>query len=182
MNLYGRTNANVYNFCRLSELLLFTARPHIHLGQVLSSHSIVSSSRNVRPCASRGDRWIGHWRTTWSTICSSTPHSQAPEGPNANCVSEAETSDTGAGTVKPNQRGSRKGHSGRVGAGIGDESMKSRSVVLPLHLPSAILPERRTYVLLSRNAIINALCPQGDLIYGRPPGFKSPPAPAGVMG
>jgi len=22
-----------------------------------------------------GDRWIGHWRTTWSTVCSSAPHS-----------------------------------------------------------------------------------------------------------
>ena len=24
--------------------------------------------------------WIGHWRTTWSTVCSSAPHSQAGEG------------------------------------------------------------------------------------------------------
>jgi len=46
---------------------------------VLSSHSIVSSFRTVRPCSPRGDGWIGHWRTTWSTVCSSAPHSQAAE-------------------------------------------------------------------------------------------------------
>jgi len=43
---------------------------------VLSSHSIVSSSRTVRPCSPLGGRWIGHWRTAWSTICPSSPHSQ----------------------------------------------------------------------------------------------------------
>ena len=26
-----------------------------------------------------GRRWIEHWRTTWSTVCSSVPHSQAAE-------------------------------------------------------------------------------------------------------
>ena len=47
--------------------------------QVLSSHSIVSSSRTVRPCSPWVGRWIGHWRTTWSTVCYSAPHSQAAE-------------------------------------------------------------------------------------------------------
>ena len=45
-------------------------------GRCLSSQSIVWSSRTVRPCS----RWIGHWRTTWSVVCSSAPHSQAAEG------------------------------------------------------------------------------------------------------
>jgi len=45
---------------------------------VLSSHSVVSSSRTVRPCSPWGCRWIGHWRTTWSTVCSA-PNSQAAE-------------------------------------------------------------------------------------------------------
>ena len=44
---------------------------------MLSSHSIISSSRTVRPCSPWGDWWIGHWRTTWSTVCSYVPHSQA---------------------------------------------------------------------------------------------------------
>ena len=56
-----------------------TAWPHQISGQVLSSHSIVSSSRTVRPCSPWGGRWIGHWRTTWSTVCLSAPHSQAAE-------------------------------------------------------------------------------------------------------
>jgi len=55
-----------------------TAWPHQISGQVLSSHSVVSSSRIVSPCSPWGDRWIGHWRTTWSTVCSA-PHSQATE-------------------------------------------------------------------------------------------------------
>jgi len=46
---------------------------------VLSSHSNISPSRTVRPCSPRGGRRIGHWRTTWSSVCSSTPHSQAAE-------------------------------------------------------------------------------------------------------
>jgi len=48
-------------------------------GQVWSSHSIVSSPRNVGPCRPRGGQWIGHWRTTRLTVCSSAPHSQAAE-------------------------------------------------------------------------------------------------------
>jgi len=42
-------------------------------------HSIVSSSRTARPCSPWGGRWIGHQRSTWSTVCSSAPHSQAAE-------------------------------------------------------------------------------------------------------
>ena len=49
-------------------------------GQVLSSQYIVSSSRIVRPCSPWGCRWIGHWRTTGSTVCSSVPYSQVVEG------------------------------------------------------------------------------------------------------
>jgi len=46
---------------------------------MLSSHSVVSSSRTVRPCSPWGGRWIGHWRTTCLTVCSSAPHSQVAE-------------------------------------------------------------------------------------------------------
>jgi len=34
----------------------------------------------VRPCSPSEGRWFGHWRTTWSTDCSSAPHSYVPEG------------------------------------------------------------------------------------------------------
>ena len=68
-----------FPFRRLSGLLLSTAWPHKISGEVLSSHSIVSSSWTVRLCSPWGGRWIGHWKTTWSTVCSSAPHSQAAE-------------------------------------------------------------------------------------------------------
>jgi len=45
-----------------------TAWPHWITGQVLSSHSIASSSRTVRHCSLLGGLWIGHWKTTWSTF------------------------------------------------------------------------------------------------------------------
>ena len=49
----------------------------LDLGTGVEHHSIVSSSRTARSCSLLGGRWIGHWRTTWSTVCSSAPHSQA---------------------------------------------------------------------------------------------------------
>ena len=64
---------------RLSELLLPTAWPHKISGQMLSSHSIVSSFKTVKLCSPWGGRWIGHWRTTSSTVCSFAPHSQTAE-------------------------------------------------------------------------------------------------------
>jgi len=63
----------------LRQFFIITAWPHCISGQVLSRHSIVSSSRTVRLLSPWGGRWIGHWRTTWSTVCSSAPHSQAAE-------------------------------------------------------------------------------------------------------
>jgi len=56
-----------------------TAWPHWISGQMFTSPSIVASSRTVRPCSPWRGRWIGHWRTTRSTVCSSAPHSQAAE-------------------------------------------------------------------------------------------------------
>jgi len=45
---------------------------------VLSSHSVVSSSRTFSPCCTWWSRWIGHCRTTCSTVCS-VPQSLAAE-------------------------------------------------------------------------------------------------------
>jgi len=50
-------------------VLQTTAWPRWISGQVLSSHSIVSSSRTIRPCSPWGGRWIEHWRITWSYCC-----------------------------------------------------------------------------------------------------------------
>jgi len=50
----------------------------LDLWAVLSSHSVLSSSsyRTVRSCNPWEGQWIWHWRTTWSAVCSSAPHSQ----------------------------------------------------------------------------------------------------------
>jgi len=75
----------------------------LDLGEVFSSHSIVSSSSTARPCSPSGGRWIRHWKTTWSTVCSSAPHSQARRrgGLSPFVQAGAETSDTNAEAVNP---------------------------------------------------------------------------------
>jgi len=60
----------------------------------------------------------------------------------------AETSDTGAEVVKPDPGCSWKGHSERVGAGVGVESAEPRSVVQPLRIPSVIRPDHHTSVFV----------------------------------
>jgi len=62
----------------------------------------------------------------------------------------AETSDTGVEAVKPNPGFSWEGHSGGVGAGVGDENADSCGAAHPLHIPLAIGPLRRTYVVVVR--------------------------------
>ena len=58
--------------------------------------------------------------------------------------------DTGVETVEPDPLCSWKGHCRRVGAGVGNKSMRSCMVVQELCMPSMIRPERRTSdVLLS---------------------------------
>jgi len=71
--------ASINNSSSFEQVLLSTAWPRWISGQVLSSHSVVSSSRTVRPCGPWGGRWICHWRTKWPTVCSSAPHSQVAE-------------------------------------------------------------------------------------------------------
>jgi len=45
--------------------------------------------QNNRPCRPWGGRWIWHRRTTWSTVCSSAPHSQAQRRPYSICASRS---------------------------------------------------------------------------------------------
>ena len=61
-----------YFFLRyLNELLLSTAMPQKISGQVLSCHSISHRPEPSGRAVHGGGWWIGHWRTTWSTVCSS---------------------------------------------------------------------------------------------------------------
>jgi len=71
-------------------------------------------------CATLTDRRGGH-----------TPFVQAA----------AETADTSAEAVESDSRSSWEGHSGGVGAGVGDESAESCGVIRPL---------RRTHVVVVR--------------------------------
>jgi len=43
-------------------------------------HEPHRKSRTVRSCSPWGGQWIELWRTIWSMLCSSAPHSQANEG------------------------------------------------------------------------------------------------------
>ena len=77
-------------------IVQITAGLHEISGLVLSSQLVVSSSRTVRPC-SPGVRWIEHWRTTWSTVCCSAPHSEVAEEAIPHlCRLEWKTFNTGA--------------------------------------------------------------------------------------
>jgi len=126
-----------------------TAWPHYISGQILSSHSIVSSTRTVRPCSPWGGRWIGHWRTTWSTVCSSAPHSQATEEAIPYLYKQERKRPT------PVQRRLSRTQAllGRVIPGVwltvvGDENAEPCGVVRPLCIPLVIRPLCRTYVVV----------------------------------
>ena len=43
------------------------------------SHYVCKQCPHVAHCAPWGGWWIVQWRTTWSKVCSSAPHSQAAE-------------------------------------------------------------------------------------------------------
>jgi len=62
----------------------------------------------------------------------------------------AEMSNTSAEAVKPDPGSSWEGHSGGVGAGVGDESAEACGVVRPLRFPLVIRPLGRTYVVVVR--------------------------------
>ena len=47
------------------------------LSSVEASQDLVPSSRLIRPCSPFGGLWWGQSSMMWSTVCSSTPHSQA---------------------------------------------------------------------------------------------------------
>ena len=60
----------------------------------------------------------------------------------------AETSDTGAEAVKTDPCSSWQGHSGRMGAGVGDKNAKSRKIVQPLLIPLVV--RQCAYVVVVR--------------------------------
>ena len=100
---------------------------------MLISHLIVLSSRTVRPCSPWGGRWIGHWRTTCSTVCSSAPHSKVAERPYRICASRSGNVRhrcRGREAVKVDPRCSWQRYF-RRGCRCRDKSAESRGVVQP---------------------------------------------------
>jgi len=73
------TNRHLHCMSSSFNPLLGRTRSLARCCSIIRRQSIVSSSRTVRPCTPWGGRWIGEWRTTWSTVCTYTPHSQATE-------------------------------------------------------------------------------------------------------
>jgi len=57
------------------------------------------------------------------------------------------------GEVKPDPRCSWEGHSGWVGAGVGNESVESCKVIRPLHIPLVVRQVRRAYVFVVRQSV-----------------------------
>ena len=132
--------------------IVVSVRPSSHCSSALDLGASVEQpfdcliSRTVKPCSPGGGRWVGHWRTTWSTVCSSAPHSQAAEEAIPHLCKQEQKLPT------PVRRRLKRTPAilGRVipgvCAGVGDESVESRKVVQPLRVPLVIRPLRRTYV------------------------------------
>ena len=127
-----------------------TAWPHYISGQVLSSHSVVSSSRTVRPCSPWRGRWIGHWTTTWSTVRSSAPHSQAAE----KAIPHLYKKERKRPTPVRRRLSRTPPLLGRVIPGNGwrcrDKNAEFRGVIRPHPIPLVIRPLCRTYTVVVR--------------------------------
>ena len=72
----GRYMSLLLSFERV--LLLSTASPPRYQGRCWAAIRLSHRPERSGSVVRGGGRWIGHWRTTWSTVCSA-PHSQAAE-------------------------------------------------------------------------------------------------------
>ena len=131
---------------RLSQFFHTTAWPHQISGQVLSSRSIVSSSKTVRACSPWAVWWIEHWKTTWSTVCSSAPHSQVAE----DAIPHLYKQERKRPILMRRQLSWTHTVLGRAIAGewVAVESRGSRSALQPFHIPLVIRPECHTSVVV----------------------------------
>ena len=76
--------------------------------------------RPEHPHSSYATGWIGHWKTTWSTVRSSTPHSRAAEEAIPNLIKQERKRPT---PVRRRLTGSKL-FLRSVGAGVEDESVE----------------------------------------------------------
>ena len=83
-------------------------------------------------------RWIGHWRTTWSTVCSSAPHSHAAKEVIPHLYRQERKRPTPVRRPLSRTQGS------------GCRCRRWKCGVQPLRIPLVIRPLRRTYVFIVR--------------------------------
>ena len=136
----------------LSQLFVTTTWPLYISEQVLSNHSIDSSSRTVRPYSPWRGALIGHWRTIWSTVCSSAPHSQITKEAIPHLYKKGRKCLTPVRGVKPEPRYCWEGHIEGDIASVGDESTESKAqrVVRPFLTELVIRPVSRTNIVVVR--------------------------------
>ena len=122
------SNQTVVQFALLrSTLVAMRRRPSLNqflnpqLGRTKSRGrywAVIQLSHRPEPsgraaCSPWGVQWVGHWRTTWSTVCSSARHSQAEEEAIPHlCKQEQKRPTPVREAVKPDARCSWEGHPG----------------------------------------------------------------------
>jgi len=110
-------------------------------------YCIIHSSSTVRPCSPWWGRWIRQWRTTWSTACSSVPHSQAAE----EAIPYLYKQEWKRPNLVQRRLSWTQALLGRVIPGewvpVSGMKMQSCGTVCPLHFSLLICPVCRTYVV-----------------------------------
>ena len=122
----------------------------LDLGAGVEQPFILSSSGTARPCSPWRGRWIGHWRTTWSKVCSSAPHSQAAEEAIPHLYKQERKCPTPVRRWLSRTQALLVRVIRGVGAGVGEENAESCGAIRPLRIPLVIHPLRRTYVVVVR--------------------------------
>jgi len=67
-----RDTTNISSFSSFERVGLIHCQAALDPGAGVGQPFDVTSSRTVRPRTSRGGRWIGQWRATWSAVCCTT--------------------------------------------------------------------------------------------------------------
>ena len=95
-------------------------------------------------------RWNGYWRETWSTVCSSVPHSQATKEVLPHLCKQERKRPTPVWRRLSRTQAMFGRVTPRVGAIVRDENAESCGVVRPFRIPLVVRPVCRTYVVAAR--------------------------------
>ena len=106
--------------------------------------------QNRQAVQSMRGRWNGHWRETWSTVCSSVPHSQATKEVLPHLCKQERKRPTPVWRRLSRTQALFGRVTPRVGAIVRDENAESCGVVRPFRIPLVVRPVCRTYVVAAR--------------------------------